>query len=168
MSHPSPLFTLCFANVDRAPVMSGQCLSSSSLPGSSDPCPLCPQERTRTRISVLTVQGAARARPPRPPRVAVAPRGPESEEGLPLSLERCPGAPWPGGPCSRPAHVPGGRNVTPHLPHLVPGAAAPAALQRVPETLGSEGMWEQGAGGRWGAERGAWAQDQLLRFPASC
>lgn len=71
---------------------------------------------------------------PRPPRVVVAPGGSEPEEGLPLSLESSPGAPQPGSACSSPAHVPGGRNV---MPYLVPGAAAPVTLQRVPETLGS-------------------------------
>lgn len=128
-------------------MMSGQCLSSSSLPGSLDSCPHCPRERMRTRISTLTVWGAPHAQPPRPPRVVLAPRALEPEEGLPLTPESSPGAPRPGSPCSIPAHVPGGRNVT---PHRVPGAAAPVTLQRVPETLGSEGMWEQGAGGRWG------------------
>lgn len=146
-------------------MMSGQCLSSSSLPGSLDSCPHCPQERMRTRISTLTVRGAPHAQPPRPPRVVLAPRALEPEEGLPLTPESSPGAPRPGSPCSIPAHVPGGRNVT---PHRVPGAAAPVTLQRVPETLGSEGMWEQGAGGRWGGEgQGHGLGHLLLGFSAS-
>lgn len=136
--------------------MSGQCLSSSSLPGSLDSCPHCPRERMRTRISTLTVRGAPHAQPPRPPRVVLAPRALEPEEGPASDPRKLPRGSPARQPLLHPCSRPGGQERDPTPGPRGSCSCHPAAGPRdagVRGHVGAGSGWQVGGGGT-----GTWAR----------
>lgn len=146
-------------------MMSGQCLSSSSLPGSLDSCPHRPRERMRTRISTLTVRGAPHAQPPRPPRVVLAPRALEPEEGPASDPRKLPRGSPARQPLLHPCSRPGGQERDPTPGPRGSCSCHPAAG---PRDAGVRGHVGAGSGWQVGGEgQGHGLGHLLLGFSAS-